>query len=1425
MRLLHKFMLVQVCLLAMFTQQVFAIYTPVTLTGFNADVVADIPGNAAGSTTADYDGVNYVWMSNSYNPGGTYMPIGGLFTSAVTSTPGLTYQLASYTANNSLRMPGTSTGTLNFVTPQSAQTVFVLGSTGSGVGTATITITFTDLTTQVFPATVFPDWYNGANYALIGVGRTNTVTNTISNDVNNPRLYQAPLTILPSNYSKLIQSVSFSNSGGVLNIMGISIDTPPIPCTGTPIGGTAAATLTNPCPGVNVNVTLSGATVATGIAYQWLQGTNCTGPWMPISGLTNPSALTPTLSITTIPGSTIGYRCRLTCTFSGLSDTSTSACVATFPFTCTSPCFGISSATNAGDQDIFNVTVGSLNNTTGCTTPLVGSQGTGTGTNNMYSDFSSGVPAPSVFKGLMQSFSLTIGSCGASTASAVKIYIDFNQNSSFTDIGEEVYSNTAVSPVVPSAIINGSFLVPALAPTGCTRMRVVMMSNWIGAITPTGTYAYGETEDYSINIIQPSLHDPAISSITVPPGNCFSATETVNATLCNYGSAPINTAATPVTVTLTVNGPSGVVNYTQTISLGVLPPYGGSCLPVTFTNVDLYAGGAYSINTSLTISGLTNGNLTNDSLAIPISRLNYRPTGGPDYHVCQGSLIPFGQGLAVSGCATPVNDSIVLNFTLTPGQPPICTSTLANPTNSCEFASVTLPALPAGSSFTGNAVMRVTNLASASLGCVLCTWPNEKRFSLFQGSAPPTAANVFFPGVSGNPATTGANAQGYTYTNTITPTILGTIYSTLGAGGVLKMGSWNTFNTTANNHVINYNGNPTEATLTIYYTYVPASFEWYANPVGGPILYTYSPFDPIGVTGSGLSNTNTPGTTPFYAACAGSSSCRVPVNLVIDPTPPAIQDTLTLCEYLTGSNSAVFNLTTLDGPVSAFTPGTVVEYFGDQGLFLPILNPTSDTNSTNIIYSKVSYAATGCFSSDTILLDVVSKPEFISSPLYGNACAPNSVDVSTMINPFTTTAGADTLYYSDALCTIPHPNPQAIFAADTVYLVLATNSIPVCSDTAVAIIDIQAASNFIANQDTTSNYSTCTPIGCGNITLGDGNTETLFTTSDCRIVATLQDLPNGVSLGTTSICQDIDCGVPVHNGQPYINRSYQITPSIQDSAEVCLYYLQDDFDQYNATVFGLGWPQLLPQSNLCITKVTNGDLNTPGHIAENIPQSAITATYDTASTVWKVCFTVGSFSYFYCHTCNPFNAPLPVQLLSFTGTKNGSFSDLNWVTASESNNAYFVVERSENGSSFNPISSFIPTKANGGNSLEKLNYQFIDKQPLSGKNYYRLKQVDNDGRHEYSSIVQVLHGNDNQVRIYPNPVSDELHIDMYADKETRAFVKMIDATGKVVRMVEFTLHAGNNTNSIDLQGLSDGMYLVDISDTKQMHYRQSVLKR
>ncbi len=1206
------------------------------------------------------------------------------------------------------------------------------------------------------------------------------------------------------------------------------------PCAGTPTAGTASASVTNPCPGVNVSVGLTGSSFTGGLAYQWLQGTGCTGPWSPISGASNPSALTPTLLVSAVGGTTLGYRCRITCTNSGLSDTSTSACVAVLPWSCSTPCYGISAAVNATDQDIFNVTVGSLNNTTDCISPLVGSQGTGIGTGSMYANFTGSVPAAAVYKGLSQPFSLGIGTCGGSVASSVKIYIDFNHNSSFLDAGEEVYTNAAVTTVSPTAILTGSFITPATALLGCTRMRVVMMSTWIGLIAPTGTYAYGETEDYSLNIIQPSPYDPAISAIAVPVGTCFTNNETVTATLCNYGSSLINLATNNVTASLNVTGPTGVTTYTVAVTSGTLAAYGLSCVPVTFTGVNLYPGGAYAINTSLTISGVVNGNIINDSLNAPIARSNYRPTPGPDYPICQGGIIPFGQGLTVSGCATPVLDSATITFTLAAGQPPICPNTSTTYLGSCLFASGILPVLPPSPTFVGNGILTVTNLFTLPT-CPGCTYAQEQRFSLFKGTTPLTASNTFIPGGQG--ATGFSVPLGFTYTNNgltastgaginaITPTVLGNIYSPsgVGVGGTLNIGQWDIYSTPTTVS-INVGGNPTVAKLKFYYTYVPASFEWYSAPTGGSVLYTYSPFNPVGVTGSGISNTNTPGTTPFYAACAGSSDCRVPVNLVVNPVPTVVQDTLTSCEYAVGSNSAAFNLTTINGTVSAFNPLVTVSYCGDQALFLPINNPTNDTSSSNFVYSVVTYPITGCRSSDSVLLQVNPVPQFVSNPIVGNACAPSCIDVAALINPFTTTAGADTLYYVDAACTIPHPNPHCIFTADTVYVVLKTNTIPYCSDTTTAIIDIIPATNYIVSQDTFANFSNCGPAGCGTFNLSDGNTETLYTTTDCRKIVTIKDLANSVSLGSTTVCEDIECSVPVYNLQPYVNRSYQITPVVNDSAEVCLYYLAQDFADYDAVAFGV-WPLIDPMTNLCITQVDNGDITTPGHTAITIPNSAITSTYDASTTVWKVCFKVDSFSYFYAHTANPFNTPLPVTLLRFTGKRVEGTSELNWATSSEQNNSHFVLERSKDGKIFTAISSKINSKAPNGNSSIELTYSHTDASPFNGHNYYRLKQVDIDGHISYSKHVDVYFGNETMVTLYPNPVNTELNVEINTPKATTAIIKIMDAAGRVVRTVEMQLQAGNNITKVDMEALSDGVYMVRITNNKGLNYSQTIRKK
>ncbi|MBL7753383.1 MAG: hypothetical protein JNM44_02815, partial [Chitinophagaceae bacterium] len=551
------------------SQTSYAIYIPVTMTGYNADVVADVAGNAMGSTNNDVDGVNYVFMSQSYNPGGSFMPLGGLVNSVVATTPGLTFQLEPYTANNSLRIGSGGSGTLTLTSPISAEEIFVLGTTGSGSSTTTITVTFTDGTTQVFTGISFPDWFGGTGFAIQGMGRTNRTTNTIANSTTDPRLYQRQLTLLPANYSKLVQSLSFSTTGGVLNIMAATLFNN-IPCTGVPNAGNAQASPLNPCPGVSVQLNLTGNTVAGNLAYQWWRSfTGCNGPWVPV-----PGGNTAVISYTPPPGATIYFMCVVTCLSSGLVDTATCVGPVTVqPFSPTSPCYCTSAATNTADEEITNVTLGSMNNTTTCQS-LTGTACTGTGTASLYSNFTSCTPYPILYKGLAHTANLTVGSCGTTNfVNAFKIYIDYNQNTVF-ELSEEVYfSGTTGLSCVPPTTVNATFTVPITALSGPTRMRVINQEGGQSSATtivPCGTYGYGETEDYVVNIIQPSPYDPAVSSINVPTGSCFSATETVTVNVTNYGSNTINLTTNPVTCTLKVNGPLGLVTYTGTLSTGTL---------------------------------------------------------------------------------------------------------------------------------------------------------------------------------------------------------------------------------------------------------------------------------------------------------------------------------------------------------------------------------------------------------------------------------------------------------------------------------------------------------------------------------------------------------------------------------------------------------------------------------------------------------------------------------------------------------------------------------------------------------------------------------------------------------------------------------------------------------------------------------------
>jgi hypothetical protein len=253
-------------------------YVPVALTGFNADVVADGTGDAATVTSHDFDSAAFNLVAQNYTtPSGqsptSYLPASGLITSAVSTTPGLTYQLAPYSGNNSLRISGSGTGTLTFTTPRAATQVFLLAASGSGISNATATVTFSDATTQSFTLTV-SDWYNGSDFAIQGISRVKRTTNVLENSALNPRLYQHQLNISTANAGKSIGSISFTklNPAAVLNVMGITIRAT---VTGTDDELASSNVLTAYPNPVNEHCTVRITSPATGNAL--LQLTDVTG--------------------------------------------------------------------------------------------------------------------------------------------------------------------------------------------------------------------------------------------------------------------------------------------------------------------------------------------------------------------------------------------------------------------------------------------------------------------------------------------------------------------------------------------------------------------------------------------------------------------------------------------------------------------------------------------------------------------------------------------------------------------------------------------------------------------------------------------------------------------------------------------------------------------------------------------------------------------------------------------------------------------------------------------------------------------------------------------------------------------------------------------------------------------------------------------
>ena len=179
---------------------------------------------------------------------------------------------------------------------------------------------------------------------------------------------------------------------------------------------------------------------------------------------------------------------------------------------------------------------------------------------------------------------------------------------------------------------------------------------------------------------------------------------------------------------------------------------------------------------------------------------------------------------------------------------------------------------------------------------------------------------------------------------------------------------------------------------------------------------------------------------------------------------------------------------------------------------------------------------------------------------------------------------------------------------------------------------------------------------------------------------------------------------------------------------------------------------------------------------------------------------------------NPGCTPTPVTLFGFRGEKQSGINKLYWNTSSEVNNKGFELQRSADGVNFSSL-GFIATKAINGNSNSNLSYSYDDVKPLLGNGYYRLKQIDADGKSSYSTIVLLKGDKQNNITItgiYPNPVRDKLNIIITTPTKEEVTMVVSDMSGKVLLQQRGIISTGDNAMQINTQTLATGTYVLKL---------------
>jgi hypothetical protein len=397
----------------------------------------------------------------------------------------------------------------------------------------------------------------------------------------------------------------------------------------------------------------------------------------------------------------------------------------------------------------------------------------------------------------------------------------------------------------------------------------------------------------------------------------------------------------------------------------------------------------------------------------------------------------------------------------------------------------------------------------------------------------------------------------------------------------------------------------------------------------------------------------------------------------------------------------------------------------------------------------------------------------------------------------------------------------------TTYTINATNASSGATGSTTVTITVDPASNILAA--TAGGVAVCQNISvlAGGTNYRDGN---------CNLIASIT--PAGATPVNNSVntCTKLDNGSTKRGTTDlYAARKYDIEPAVNAAnatANIKLYYLQSEFDNFNLKAADSGH-KLLPTGPSDATGITNLLLRqfhgtgtnptnyTGASVDFTTATSGFLVSWNATRNWWEITVPINGFSGFYLSSAKA--GTLNISLNYFRGAQIDKKHLLSWKVNCTSIQAKFELQRSSDGRDYTTINSLTADKDRCGTPFE-----FIDENPLQGKNYYRLKFIDVDGKISYSNIV-VLTQKMNLIEVIslnPNIItSGNSLLKINAAERESINIVTSDYTGRVIKTQIISLQIGLNQIAIDVNNLASGTYNITCYMAKQKPQTLKLIKQ